>query len=343
MSVQGKVIAQVLLRSAGLLGASAATAIGAASWLAYRKVTRPPLGVFETTEPAADLPHESVSLTSADGTRLAAWFIPGARPQPILVIHGYTATKNEMLHHAAFLNADGFPVLLLDLRCCGESEGKAVTFGGREREDVLAALAHLRDRPDVDGEHIGILGLSLGGALALMAATECPAVRAVVAESSFRDARAAIRRNFQRMTRLPYFPVASLTIWLVERRWGIRAAKIAPELAIGDLKDCAVLLIHAENDEVVSVQDAHALFSAAREPKELWLVPDAVHAMAFRAEREGYATRVTEFFARWLDAEAPGQMPAEIRAATIANDHPRERAKAASAQAAAELGLASGG
>lgn len=341
MSVQGKLIGEVLLRSLGVLGASAATGIGVGSWMAYRRVTRPPMGVFETSEPVAELPHESVSLTSADGTRLAAWFIPGRRAQPVLVIHGYTATKNEMLHHAAFLNAEGFPVLLLDLRCCGESEGKAVTFGGREREDVLAALAYLRFRPDVDGEHIGILGLSLGGALALMAATDCSAVRAVVAESSFRDARAVIRRNFQRMTRLPYFPVASLTVWLVERRWGIRAAKIAPEREIGDLKDCAVLLIHAENDAVVSVQDAHALFSAAREPKELWLVPDAVHAMAYRAEREGYAKRVTGFFGRWLDPDAERRAPEQAK--EITPERGAGSSLVSSAHAAADVGPISGG
>jgi len=216
-----------------------------------------------------------------------------------------------MLHHAAFLHEGGYPVLLLDLRCCGESGGSAVTFGGREREDVAAAVAYLREQPELDGERIGVLGLSLGGALALMAAADCPAVRAVVAESSFRNVHSVVRQNFRVATRLPHFPFAPLTIWLVERRWGVRAARIAPEREIGALENCAVLLIHAENDSVVSVQDAHALFSAAREPKELWLIPDAGHAQAYLSERDTYAERVRQFFDRWLagsqaELEAPG-------------------------------------
>jgi len=179
-----------------------------------------------------------------------------------------------------------------------------VTFGGRERADVAAALAYLQGRPDVDGERIGVLGLSLGGALALLAAADCAAVRAVVAESSFANIKGAVRRNFRAATRLPHFPFAQLTIWLVERRWGVRADRIAPDREIGAREDCAVLLIHAENDNVVSVQDAHAIFSAARGPKELWLIPAANHAMAYGTERETYAERVRGFFDRWLPSDS---------------------------------------
>ena len=291
------------LGAAGLITATVGAFVGAVSVLAYRRVTRPVFGDFGAPEATYDFPRELVTLRSRDGTALAAWFIPGTRREAILLLHGYSATKREMLHHAAFLHEAGYPLLLLDLRCCGESGGGAVTFGGREREDVAAALAYLRDRSDVDSGRIGVLGLSLGGALALMAAADCPAVRAVVAESSFRNVHSVVRQNFRLATRLPHFPFALLTIWLVERRWGVRAARIAPEREIGALENCAVLLIHAENDTIVSVQDAHALFSAAREPKELWLIPDADHALAYLREKDTYAERVRQFFDCWLSAE----------------------------------------
>jgi alpha-beta hydrolase superfamily lysophospholipase len=282
--------------------ALASAFVGTVSFLAYRRITQPVSLAFGTPPPPDHLPREPVSFISLDGTPLAAWYIPGVRPEPILLLHGYGATKREMLHHAAFLHAGGYPVLLLDLRCCGESGGRAVTFGGREREDVAAALAYLRGRPDVDAERLGVLGLSLGGALALLAAADCPAVRAVVAESSFANIKGAVRQNFRAATRLPHFPFAALTVWLVERRWGVRADRVAPDREIGARDDCAVLLIHAENDNVVGVQDAHAIFSAARGPKELWLIPAAGHAMAYLTEREAYAERVRGFFDRWLPA-----------------------------------------
>jgi uncharacterized protein len=315
MRWRGGGLTALALGAAGLCTATAGALVGGVGWLASTRVTRPVSHIFDTPPAPEHLPCEPVTLTSADGTTLAAWFIPGTRREPILLLHGYTATKREMLHHAAFLNEAGHPLLLLDLRCCGESDGRAVTFGGREREDVAAALAYLRARPDVDGERMGVLGLSLGGALALLAAADCPAVRAVVAESSFRDIRTVVRRLFRYATRLPAFPFASVTIWMVERRWGVRAGRVVPEREIGALQDCAVLLIHSETDDVVAVEDAHALFNAAREPKELWLVPDAAHAMAYLAEQEAYAERVTRFFDRWLGetAAAVGRDAAQPR------------------------------
>jgi alpha-beta hydrolase superfamily lysophospholipase len=307
MKMQPRTLAGVALSVAGLTTAAAGALVGAVSMVASHRVTRPVLTQFDTPAPPEHLPREAVSLTSRDGTELAAWFIPGERREPILLLHGYGATKREMLHHAAFLNDGGYPVMLLDLRCCGESGGRAVTFGGREREDVAgedvaAAITYLQERPDVDGERAGVLGLSLGGALALLAAAEFPAVRAVVAESSFANIRDVVRRNFRVATKLPSFLFAPLTIWLIERRWGIRASRVMPEREIGARDDCAVLLIHAENDRVVNVQDAHALFTAARGPKELWLIPDAAHAMAYLTEQAAYANRVRGFFDRWLPA-----------------------------------------
>lgn len=309
--MQGRTIAGFAIGLAGLMTATAGAVVGTVSMLASHRVTRPVFVAFNTPSPPEHLTREPVTLTSLDGTSLAAWFVPGYRREPILLLHGYGATKREMLHHAAFLNEAGYPVMLLDLRCCGESGGRAITFGGREREDVAAALAYLHDRPDVDGGRIGVLGLSLGGALALLAAAEFPAVRAVVAESSFANIREVVRRNFRVSTRLPSFLFAPLTIWLVERRWGVRADRVIPEREIGEREDCAVLLIHSENDAIVSVRDAHALFSAARGPKELWLIPEAGHAMAFLTEQAGYAERVRGFFDRWLP-EQTGAAGAEV-------------------------------
>jgi fermentation-respiration switch protein FrsA (DUF1100 family) len=217
-----------------------------------------------------------------------------------LLLHGYTACKDDTLSHAAFLHAAGYSLLLLGLWACGESQGRALTLGGREREDVAAALTYLRTRPDVNPDQLGVLGLSLGGALAILAACDTPGVRAVVAESAFRSVRSAVRQNFRRFTRLPSVPCAELTLRLTERRHRVRADRVAPEREVARLRGCALLLIHAVDDAIISVADARAIYRRAPEPKELWLVPSAPHAMAFNTLRQTYATRVVAFFDRWL-------------------------------------------
>lgn len=270
---------------------------------AYRAATSPRHGVFDAPRLGDALPRETVWLRSRDGTRLAAWFIPGARPQAILLLHGYSACKDDMLSHAAFLHAAGFSLLLLDLRACGESEGTVVTLGGRERDDVEAAVSYLQTRPDVDPDRLGIFGLSLGGALAILAASDSPAVRAVVAESAFRSVRSAVRQNFRRFTHVPSFPWAEMTTRLTEWRQRVSAARVVPEREVARLRRCALLLIHADDDPIISVRDSEAIYARAVEPKDLWRIPSAAHAMAYNTLQERYAVRVVSFFDRWLLAD----------------------------------------
>lgn len=291
------------LAAALLLSAVLAAGLAMSIW-AYRAGTRPRHGEFDAPRMGDALPREAVALTSRDGTRLAAWFIPGTRRQAVLLLHGYTACKDDMLSHAAFLHAAGFSVFLLDLRACGESAGSVVTLGGHERDDVRAALSYLQTREDVDPDRLGVLGLSLGAALALLAACDSPAVRAVVAESAFRSVRSAIRQNFRRFTHLPSFPWAELTTRLAEWRQHISARLVAPEAEVGRLRRCAVLLIHAADDRVISIRDSQAIFTRLSGPKAFWRVPAAPHALAYNTLREEYAARVVAFFDRWLAAEA---------------------------------------
>jgi alpha-beta hydrolase superfamily lysophospholipase len=303
LGVSMTVLLWLLVALGCLLALGVAAGLGMTVY-AYRAATHPQHGVFDAPRTGDHLPRESIALVSKDGTSLAAWFIAGTRAQAVLLLHGYTACKDDMLSHAAFLNAAGYSVMLLDLRACGESGGAAVTLGGHERDDVHAALIYLQSRLDVDPTHIGVLGLSLGGALAILSAADVPAVRAVVAESAFRSVRSAVHQNFRRFTHLPSFPWADLTTRLAEWRHHVRAARVMPELEVARLRRCALLLIHATDDEVISIRDSEAIFARAVEPKAFWRVASAPHAMAYNLFREEYAARVVAFFDQWLTPTA---------------------------------------
>ena len=80
-----------------------------------RAIHPPP---FQAPHRLADyqLPVEDVRFLSHDGTPLAGWFIKGARPETILVVHGFGASKEAMLPHLATLHSSGFNAFALDLR-----------------------------------------------------------------------------------------------------------------------------------------------------------------------------------------------------------------------------------
>ena len=244
---------------------------------------------------------EDVDFPSMDGARLYGWFIPGESPKTVLLLHGFGGTRDSMLPHADFLHNAGYSVLLFDLRSSGESEGDAVTFGFRERGDVQGAVRYLKERGDADGENVGALGLSMGGAAAIMAAADTPEIKAVVSESSFQSVNSAVASSFEHFINLPAFPFAPVTVFIIERRLGIKASQVAPVEDVALISPRPVFIIHGREDKTIAPKDAHALYAAAGELKEgVWLIDGAGHAEGAEVAAEEYAERVVEFFRRHL-------------------------------------------
>jgi len=63
-----------------------------------------------------------------------------------------------------------------------------------------------------------------------------------------------------------------------------------------DISPRPILIIHGEQDTIVNPRDAVQLYEAAKEPKELWLAPDAEHCGAYFADRKAYVAKVIDFF-----------------------------------------------
>ena len=97
-------------------------------------------------------------------------------------------------NHDAILVRQGFSVLSYDMRNRGLSGGDTVTFGSLEGPDIISAVHYLMTRPDIDPDRIGAMGLSLGAAATILAAAGDSRIKAVLDDSAFSDAPAAIRR-----------------------------------------------------------------------------------------------------------------------------------------------------
>ena len=116
----------------------------------------------------ATIPTERVDF-SCRGIRCAAWLTlpsgPGPHPAVVLV-HGLGATHEMMLtqYEQHFAGA-GIATLAFDYRNAGASDGQPRQHISmrKQRRDVVAALEHLRSRPEIDGGRIGLWGTSLGG------------------------------------------------------------------------------------------------------------------------------------------------------------------------------------
>ncbi len=287
----------------GGLGALAA-GLGATAMLRHysRKWIMPPRVVLDPPQGDA---CEEVRFAADDGTPLYGWFLPAGPGRPGLVLcHGYQRALEETFSLGCDLRVRGFNVLLFDFRGCGRSGGRFTTIGYAEPRDALAAVRWLQGRLGADAP-IGLLGISMGGAVALTVAGQCPAVRAVVADSAFATLSGAVAHRL-RALRPPLRALYYLSMRGAEWQCRARVAWVRPIDAARRLHDRPVLLIHGTADDVVPYEHAQELLAALPGPRELWTLDGVPHAMARFHAREEYLARVTAFFARSLAAPAPG-------------------------------------
>ena len=282
------------------------------AWFISQRVLHPPHKQEDHTLADFDLPAQDMTILSRDGTRLAGWYIPVRGPPApgIVLSHGHGRSRSELLPHANFLHHAGYAVLVFDYRHRGESEGNEVAMGLSEQDDLLAAIDYLAGQPDVDGRHIGILGLSMGAVVALLVAARDQRVKTVVAECPYATAEAIMTRSLQHFYHLPRFPVAVAAKRLVEMRLGLSIDTADAIDVVRRIAPRPLMFIADEADAVVGPEEALKLFDAAREPKRYWLVPGAGHARGWQASPEEYERRVLEFFVTSLGEPASGH-PAE--------------------------------
>jgi pimeloyl-ACP methyl ester carboxylesterase len=128
--------------------------------------------------------------TNRDGTTARGWLLRGIEGSPaIVLLHRYGGDRSFVLNLGMKINeATGFTVLWPDLRGHGlEPTVKTTSLGGREGDDLLAAIDFLRtvknENRQVVGERIGVYGIELGAYAALRAAAANSSIQVLALDS----------------------------------------------------------------------------------------------------------------------------------------------------------------
>jgi len=246
------------------------------------------------------LPYERVSFQSLDGTTLRGWFIRAINPRGTVVFcHGYAGNKAPDLQYVPQFREHGYNVLLFDLRAHGESDGDRTSLIYYERGDLLAAIAYLQQQGI---NQVGLMGFSLGAAVAMATAPLSEAVRAVIADSGFAELRTIVSNYVQTkgVPRLIASPLTMLIIWAAGYHLGCYLPDSDPLHWVNHLAPRPLLIIHGGQDRDVPVGEAYRLYKVASEPKELWIVPEADHRHVDQICPDEYMSRVCAFFDKWL-------------------------------------------
>ena len=245
----------------------------------------------------------------------------------VMLLHGFTGQRAEphrlFVIFSRMLAERGIASMRFDFRGSGESEG---TFDemtpSREVEDVAAAYAFLKSRPELDGQRLGLLGLSMGGMVAALS----------VAQPGLDFAALALWAPAHPKVWLGPMPehVSAAQVWDAYR--GRTSAPEATGIGFDETTDCmdfsgnpvsfgffedllrlepfatvaahrgAALVVHGTADPTVPmlVGQTYAKSLEARGETTFHAVPDGLHTFeTLAAQRDAHAVTL-EFFEKTL-------------------------------------------
>ena len=280
---------EVLLKVLAVGGAAYAALLAIVFVLQGHLIYFPDVGrQILLTPKDAGLDYEQVWLTTEDGVRIEAWYVPApAARGAVLLAHGNAGNISHRVDYARMFHRLGYSVLLLEYRGYGRSEGKPSEEG--TYADARAAWRHLVAERGFPPERIVLVGESLGGAVvARLAVAERPG--ALVLASSFIS--------------VPEL-AAELYPWL-PARWLARYRYDALE-ALGRVSS-PVLIAHSRQDDIVPFRHGERLFAAVKGPKA-FLELAGGHNEGFLFTREAWREALGRFLAQHLPADAMSPVP----------------------------------
>ena len=264
----------------------------------------------------------ATTLVTRDGVPIDTVHLPGPRELAIVVAHGFTLSwQRPAVWRVAnrFNRAAG--VVTFDFRGPGRSGGLS-TLGDLEIEDLDVAVRYARE---LGYRRVATVGFSMGGSVVLRHAGLTGGVDAVVSVSGpgrwyyrgtgrMRTVHWAVERRMGRLvTRRMLKTRISPAGWkLVPMPPADAAARISP---------VPLLIVHGDRDLYFPPEHAHQLYDAAREPKELWLVPGFAHAES--ACDDALADRI----AAWAAEASARPHAVPIRSATAGDAGPARDAE----------------
>jgi len=212
-----------------------------------------------------------------------------------MVLHGYTGWKEEMYPYAYNFYKAGYNVLVPDMRAQGESEGKYIGLGWADKADNLKWLSYITK--NYPGSEIVIYGLSMGGAASLMLSADealPSAVKCVIADSAFTDAKSMFKNKVHDWVGLPTFGLVDTAGLLLKLQGGYDLNDASALKAVAKAK-VPILFIGGTDDKTVPISNLYALYEACSTKKEQLVISGAGHGQCADKEPELFYSSIFSF------------------------------------------------
>jgi dipeptidyl aminopeptidase/acylaminoacyl peptidase len=285
-----------------------------------------------------------VSFNSAGATLRGTLHVPydgGARRPGIVTCHGFGGSSSGAGHPelGRALERAGYVVLRFDFRGCGASDGeRGRVICLEEVEDLRNAVTFLQAQEGVDPERIGVIGASLGGAVAVYGAATDQRLKLCAANGAVGNGERFLRfqypddahwqrflerleeakRHRRQTGQSVMIPRYEIVFIPEQRRAGMPPGAIMefpaetaisllefnPQSVVRQIAPRPLLLIHPRGDDVVPKSESEQLAAAAGGPCELHIIETSEHF----GSGDPVLHRITlEWLARYLMAP-PGAL-----------------------------------
>jgi len=213
---------------------------------------------------------------------------PGQTQGTLVLVHGRKGRKEDYLIIAERLCAAGFRCLLPDMPAHGDHPGTLATYGINESLIPARALAEAAQKFSFPPAPAGLMGMSMGGAVAMRAASGVVVWKALVIVSSFDTLESAIEKNVSdRVGGLWCLGAGRVYQW----KSGHPLATLRSDQAAADVT-MPTLMAHGTSDQVIPIESGRRLFAAlpASLEKQWVEVPGAGHDNVLITDFPIYAT-----------------------------------------------------
>ena len=239
---------------------------------------------------------KEIAVVSKDGLRLQGYQIQCNVNSHnwVILIHGYTGNARQMVYAAKEFLAEGFHVLLIDLRGHGKSEGTHIGMGWLDRLDILQWIQEIM-RQD-NKANIVLYGISMGAAAVMMTIGELlPSnVKVAIEDSGYTSIWDEFAWELKTIFHLPPTYVLHCARWVAKRKAGydIKQGSCIRQLQKTKIP---ILMIHGTEDSFVPFSMQEELYQAVQGKKQKLVVEGAAHVESYQKQPELYWNTIKEF------------------------------------------------
>ncbi len=254
-------------------------------------------------------PKQDIFITSRDGLGLHAYLFEQPEDKEtkgtIILVHGWRGHPEVDFSASWERYRDfGFRILAIHQRGHAPSDGRYITFGVKERFDLIDWANFVNQTYGAD-QKIVISGISMGCATVLMALGESELPENVVgatADCGFVSAWDEFTHVLKTSYHLPKFPLLYTADLMARAVAGFHFRECTTEQALRKAR-IPVLFIHGLADDFVPPEHTRRSAAACASPHELIEVEGAGHGVSYLVDTDHINTRLDQFFRRVLNGK----------------------------------------